>query len=75
MVWQVMFIDLEFHQSREWCYILNYLSLMSIPILLLQIKNNPCFKYRGIFYSLFLIIFSQRSTNRAKRSSVDFSLL
>lgn len=40
MVWQVMFIDLEFHQSRERFYILYYLSLMSIPILLLQIKKN-----------------------------------
>ncbi len=70
-----MFIDLEFHQSREWFYVLYYLSLMSIPILLLQIKKNPpVFKYRGVFYSLFLIIFSQRTTNRAKRSSVDFSL-
>ncbi len=39
MVWQVMFIDLEFHQIREWFYILYYLSLMSIPILLLQIKK------------------------------------
>ena len=35
-----MFIDLEFHQSREWFYVLYYLSLMSIPILLLQIKKN-----------------------------------
>lgn len=48
-----MFIDLEFHQSREWFYILYYLSLMSIPILLLQIKKIPLYLNTGAFFTLY----------------------